>query len=150
MIGHAARQARCSMASLHISPTTNKGYRMVIRSIAACVMAAALVLSVASCSPVKPPAAPAARQEASQIGATSSAVPFDATAPPSDGHVGPVDRGFEVQHRRFDSRPGRAAMDPSAKEGDDLHEHDDLGGRDQGAAAIVERSDLFRSPRPGP
>ena len=127
---------------------------MRIRSIAACVMAAALVLSIACCSPIKPPAAPVAPEEASEIGATSSVVPFDATAPPSDGHVGPVDRGFEgqtpAQHGRFDSRPVPAAMDPSDKEGDDLRDHDELGGRDQGAAAILERSNLFRSPRPGP
>lgn len=139
-------------ATLVKRPT--KGTMMRIRLMTACVMAAALVLSIACCSPIKPPAATIAPKVAPETGATSSVVPFDATAPPTDGHGGPVDRGFEVQtsaqHGRFDSRPARGAMNPRAKERDDVDDHDEPRRRDQGAAAIVERSDLFRSPRPGP
>ena len=119
----------------------------------ACVMAAALVLSIACCSPIQPPAA-AVAPEAPETGATSLGVPFDATAPSADGQVGAADRGFEArtsaQTGRFDLRQSPAAMGPRAKEDDDVHDLDEPGGRDQGAAAIVERSDLFRSPRPAP
>ena len=117
-------------------------------------MCAALVLSTACCSPIEPTAAAVAPQEGPEKCATSLVVPFDATAPPTDGEVGAADRRYEVQtytHRgRFDPRPAPAATDPCVNEDDAVDDFEERGGRDPGAATIVERSDLFRSPRPAP